>query len=308
MISLSVSSRLLASSLSMVLALAATSCDDGDAPTEVGNAGGGCSEAGPLTRDLLPTFASEETTTIENPCLEFVGLLSQVTGLIPDNDRTMVGGFLGAVGDLTDRVAKVADLVECGYQTDRLAIVLYQNKATRWSIGIVAIVRGDVAAAVSTSICFLRKQVPLTGPTDAYLSGPEGPQPGLCFDVVRRTRGGESYTVMWLGSSDFMCWDLNNQLNSGRSTSGGITATVKAVPDVAVRSGPSTKAAMVGRVPTGAVGVVSCYVRGETVTGRRGTSARWDLTTINGLTGFIADVWLDTAGDVATRVKRCASP
>ncbi len=301
--------RLVAGATVLLIALGAARCgSSSDGSKGDGTAtGGACRQPGPLTKDLLPTFGADETKTVQNPCLGFVDLLSQVTDLIPTGERRLVTDFTEGVGEIAKKVAKIGDLVECGYEKDRLAIAIYQNHQTVWSIGVVAVVRGDLQAAVDTSLCYLRKQLPLSIPTETYLGGPEGPTPTFCFDTVRRTRNAENYTVLWLGSSDFMCLDLNSQLNTGSSTGDGISATVKAVPDVAIRSGPSTKTAIVGRAGTGAVGNVTCYSKGETVTGRRGTSDRWDQTKINGMTGFIADVWLDTGGDVAAKIKPCQS-
>ncbi|GEM_PF-2895045 len=306
----SVLTRLMTGSVVLLVAFGTAGCRAGDPPGAGGSGGAGgssgaCRQAGPLTRDLLPTFGAAETTTKQNPCFGFADLVSQATGLIPVGDRSSVDDFIRGVDTLVKRVAALADVVQCGYETDRLAIAIYQNHATLWSVGVVAVVRGDLGAALDTSVCFLRKQLSPPGSDASYVSGPAGPQPTFCFDAVSRTRGGERYTVMWVGSSDFMCWDLTNQLDSGRPEGDGITSTVKAVPDVAVRSGPSTRTALVGRADTGEVGEVSCYRRGETVSGRRGTSDLWDLTTVNGMTGFIADVWLDTGGDVTKKIKPC---
>ena len=118
-----------------------------------GGSGGACRTAGPLTKEFLPTFGSD-TTTRQNPCLAFVDLLGQVNGLIPATERAALELFR----DKLAAVATAADVIECGYEKDRLAIAIYQNKTTLWSIGVVAVVRGDVGAVVSVAICALAKQ------------------------------------------------------------------------------------------------------------------------------------------------------
>ncbi|GAA2374078.1 hypothetical protein Cme02nite_03070 [Catellatospora methionotrophica] len=72
-----------------------------------------------------------------------------------------------------------------------------------------------------------------------------------------------------------------------------------------VRAGPTTKSAIVGRVEAGRVVAVDCYLEGEQVSGRRGSSTRWDHLRYGELSGFVADVWLDTGGPIAQKVPRC---
>lgn len=312
----SVPIRLLAGATALLVLLCGADCDEdagngtkdkAAAPAVAGTAGG-CGKAGSLTRDLLPTLAAEETTTIQNPCLKFVDLVGQVTDVFPPGDRTRSAEFLTGVGDLANKVATVSAVAECAYERDRLAIAIYQDLKTKWSMGIVAVVRGDLAAAVVGAQCYLLSKLPIdVGGGFGFRADTNLPTPAFCFDTLRRTVKGDSYTVLWLGSSDLMCHALDNQLNSGAPAGNGIRATVKASPNVVVRAGPSTTMALVGRAQTGAVGVVTCYVEGEKVTGRRGTSNRWDQTTVNDLTGFVADVWLDTGGDITTQVQRCPS-
>lgn len=315
MASTSARMRLFAGATALLLTLGAADCGGGQGSGTVPGGGGqrvaaspaepGCRQPGPVTRDLLPTFGAEETTTIHNPCLQFVGLLANVRTVIPADQLQRVDEFSRGLGTLVDRVAKVADAVECGYEQDRLAIAIYQNIKYGYSVGVVAVVNGDLQALVEGAACYLSKQLTL-GFSNGFLNGSQQPRADFCFDAVTRTRQGRRYTVLWVGSTDFMCMDLTGQLKPGRSEGNGVTATVKAEPRVVVRSGPTTHAAVVGRVDAGQVGVVDCYIEGQQVSGRRGTSRLWDHTTVGDLTGYIADSWLDTGGDITRKVPRCA--
>jgi hypothetical protein len=306
--------RLRAACLAAVLTLtfSAAACgpfdDDssssGSAPLAGGGGGGGnnggkagCSQAGPLTKDFLPLFPPGTTKMIENPCLKLVGLVSEVTGLIPEGDRGTVTEFLGKVGDLADRAAKVGDAVECGYETDRLALAIYQDKKTLWSIGVTAVVRGDIDAVVEGALCYLLKQLPFG--LGQGVANPENPQFMVCVDAQRRHRGNDDYTVLWLGSSDVMCDSLTRQLKPGERVGDEITAAVKASPTLMLRATPSTSAEVLFKLDAGDVVTVSCWTEGEKVSGRRGSSTRWDKTNIGTIEGYLADVWLDT-GDNPT--------
>lgn len=308
--------RMFAGATALVLTLAAADCG-GDPPSGGGAAGGGqnriatssgpdpgCRQPGPVTKDLLPTFGVDETTTVQNPCLSFVGLLANIRSVFPNDATKVLEEFDKGLGQVVDRVAKVADAVECGYEQDRLAIAVYQNVRYRYSVGVVAVVNGDLRALVEGTACYLIKQVTLGQGGDIFFA--EGPPRGaFCFDGTTRTRQGRKYTVIWAGSTDQMCRDLLGQLKPGRKDGDGVGATVKADPRVIVRSGPTTLTAIVGRIDAGKVGVIDCYLEGEQVSGRRGSSRLWDHFTYGGLSGFVSDVWLDTGGPITGKVPRC---
>jgi hypothetical protein len=262
---------------------------------------GGCREAGPLTRDFLAQFPARGTRTITNPCLEFPELVEQVTGLVPSSDRSKAAQLVTGLRDIAGRIGTIGDVAACGYETDRLALEIYQDRKFQWSIGVVAVIRGDVGALVDTAKCFLRKQLPFD-PRPQVIA-PEEPQPDFCLEGRVRDRGGERYTVLWLGSSDFMCGDLEGQLRSGRERDGGYSATVKASPDVAVRAKPGTQEKELRRAAGGEVMVVRCYLTGELVTGRRGESSKWFHVPLDG--GYVSGAWLDT-GDAADKPGECA--
>lgn len=304
--------RVFAGAVAVLLALA-----PGDCAGDQGNSGGGgtvekeavrppagCEQPGPLTRDLLPTFDPAETDTALNPCLRFADLLGAVTDLIPaGQSRVDNKVFLNTVGTVVDRVATVAGVAECAYEQDRLAISLYADRAYRWSVGVVIVIRGDVEAALTGAACWLYEKLPgWVFPRDFTERTTPVPQP--CVEALRRERDNQSYTVLWLGSSDFMCAALANQITAGAPSGDGIKATVKAKPNATVRSGPGVIAA-VGKARSGSVGTVRCWTEGQRVDGRRGESNVWDQIDIDDMHGYIADIWLDTGGDVTTKVPRC---
>ncbi|MEU5865329.1 hypothetical protein ABZ815_29465 [Nonomuraea sp. NPDC047529] len=87
-----------------------------------------------------------------------------------------------------------------------------------------------------------------------------------------------------------------------------VTGVVRAVPDVGLRSEPRVDSKVPARIPTGHRGTVSCYVRGsQSISGWGGTNPYWNYTEIDGRTGYIPDVWLDTGGDITTQVPECGS-
>jgi hypothetical protein len=274
-----------------------------------GGASAGCQQPGPRTFDLLASFPPTTYTTIQNPCVGFASLLAQVTELIPEVDRTTkteVKKFTEHVDTFAGNLAKLGDVVECGYRTDRLAMAIYQDKQTLWSVGIVGVVRGDIDAVTQVSACFLLQQLPF-GAGDIFRDGSTRPQPKFCADTRRRQKDNESYTMVWLASSDVMCRSLAAQLSPGKGSSGKVSATVKATPDVAIRSGPSTSTSVVARAQPGQIVTVMCYSKGENISGRRGSGDTWDRVTAGDVTGYISDVWLDTGGDIRTQTKDCAA-
>jgi hypothetical protein len=286
-----------------ICAVLLAGCDPEPAPPEAGPSTAGCADAGPRTRDFLPQFPAG-TRAVVNPCLG-LGDLGDVIDLIPAGDRAKIGPFVKGIAGLARKVLTFDSLAECGYRTDRLALGLYQDRGTRWSVGVVAVTRGRVDAVKDTAKCFLLDQVPfLPGAASPVSSGPAQPQPAFCVDTVHRSRGGQEYTVLWLGSSDTMCGDLGAQLTAGAEAGDGLTATVKASPDVTVRAGASTKAREIRRAPAGQVVVVGCYRVGEKVDGRRGASDRWYRLLDEDGEQYIAGAWLDT-GDRADRPGRC---
>ncbi|MFF5210056.1 hypothetical protein [Streptosporangium sp. NPDC000396] len=85
-----------------------------------------------------------------------------------------------------------------------------------------------------------------------------------------------------------------------------VTGVVRAVPDVGLRAEPRADSPVPTRIPTGHQGTVSCYVRGsQNISGWGGTNPYWNYTHIDGRTGYIPDVWLDTGGDITDQVPEC---
>jgi Deoxyribonuclease NucA/NucB len=87
----------------------------------------------------------------------------------------------------------------------------------------------------------------------------------------------------------------------------GRKGTVMATPDVALRATAGGTAAPVTRIPGGHSGTVTCYAVGDQASGWGGTNNLWDKLTIDGHAGYIADVWLDTGGDITKQgVPTCS--
>jgi hypothetical protein len=273
------------------------------APPEATMTKAGCVDAGPRTRDFLPQFPGD-VRTIVNPCLGLSDLTGVIIDLIPDAQRNTVRPFIAGIKGLVDKVLAINALAECGYRTDRLALGIYQDRATPWSVGVVAVTRGRVDAVLETSKCFLLDQIPFAPGIKVRSTGPVQAQPKYCAQTQRRFRAGQDYTVRWLGSSDVMCANLGVQLTPGAAAGRGVTATVKASPSVTVRAGTSTRSRAIRREPAGQTVVVTCYRTGQTVSGRRGASNRWYKLQTDGGDQFISGIWLDT-GDRTDQPARC---
>jgi hypothetical protein len=248
--------------------------------------GGGCPPAGTRSGGLLPKLDEGSYTSIENPCLPYVDLVSEVTQRIVPGQRPQVNQFLDNLGRFADRLGQVNDAVECAYQTDRLAVRIYQSRRNSWAVGVVAVLRGRVGAVADTAACFLIKQIPLLDLATQGI-GPDQDTPSYCFDTSHQRRADEDYTIMWIGSSALTCRGLQDGLVPGD----GRLVAVKARPDVSLRAGPSTGDRVLRKVPDGTLGRVTCYRLGEAVKG----DEAWARTTVLGDTGWIAATYLDSA-------------
>ncbi|GAA4582540.1 hypothetical protein GCM10023194_17530 [Planotetraspora phitsanulokensis] len=100
----------------------------------------------------------------------------------------------------------VNDAAECAYETDHLAIGAYHHEDTPWSIGVVAVVRGDLDALVDGGVCWLLKRLELPLPTAGV--APDQIAPRFCADAVVRRSNGYRFTILWIGSSNVMCGSL----------------------------------------------------------------------------------------------------
>ncbi len=180
--------------------------------------GNGCAQPGSLTRSLLPDLSGDQIRTVaEDPCLKFAQLADRVLSIVPASQRSNLQGgetsFLPKLTQFANRVIAVNDAAECAYKTDRLAIGIYQHQNYLWSVGVVAVIRGDLPATVlDVGACLLmEKLTPLSG--DRLRSAASGPQPAVCADHNTVSRGNQKYTLMWLGSSDRMCNQLSGKLD-----------------------------------------------------------------------------------------------
>ncbi|MCR8846370.1 SH3 domain-containing protein [Paenibacillus sp. SC116] len=66
---------------------------------------------------------------------------------------------------------------------------------------------------------------------------------------------------------------------------------------VNLRAAATTSGNIVTAVPSGQNVYVRCYVRGETVTGKYGTSNIWNRAFYNDKWGFISDTYVKTGSD-----------
>ncbi|MBM7077684.1 transglycosylase SLT domain-containing protein [Micromonospora humida] len=86
-----------------------------------------------------------------------------------------------------------------------------------------------------------------------------------------------------------------------------VTGTILANPSLNIRTGPGTTYGIAGSVNYGATVRIACYTFGEYVSGGYWPSSTWDRITnpATGVTGYVADTWVNTTYDVKTMVGRC---
>ncbi|MBO3747223.1 hypothetical protein J5X84_14185 [Streptosporangiaceae bacterium NEAU-GS5] len=173
-----------------------------------------CPAPGPITRSQLPALDGA-ARIMENPCLSVAGMVDNVLGFVPDEmleGEQEIKRFSRGLKTFVGRVTVVNDAVECAYKTDHLAVAVYQDPKYSWSLGMVAVVRGDVDALVHTAACLLEEQVPFLSDVSLRDVGP--PHPRFCADAVSRDSQGYSFKVLWVASSDTMCGELTYAINN----------------------------------------------------------------------------------------------
>lgn len=142
-----------------------------------------CPTPGPLTRSQLPAFPSADGVgrISQNPCLPLAGLTDRILGFVPRNGDPEYTKFRSGVGQFVGKLDAANDLAQCAYETDRLAVGVYQHTATPWSIGMVAVVRKDLKGIVDIGACWLPGRLPFPLRTQAVAprgsSRPTAPTP-----------------------------------------------------------------------------------------------------------------------------------
>lgn len=202
--------------------VSATSAGGGGAPTGGAGtatagttAGGNCGRSGSRVGHWLPVLDDADPrqaniTTHENPCLPLSGLIGLVDAVIPSQVPDLAGRrveyFRTEVRRTASRFVAAHDGIECGYQTDGLAVVTYQHVEHPWSVGLVVVVRLGFDAIIDAGFCYLGKQLGVDGPHDSTRSDGNQPQPTFCGLAAQpRSADGERYAVVALGTSTWMC-------------------------------------------------------------------------------------------------------
>ncbi|MEU6782892.1 hypothetical protein ABZ912_27165 [Nonomuraea angiospora] len=209
--------------LTAILALSfVTACEDfpqQDTPpraaqTKAPPKKGFCPAAGPITRSLLPSPEGVERIAT-NPCLGVNDLIGLALDAIPEQkmaDEAELRSFRQGVRTFATRVTVAADAVDCAYENDHLAVSIYQDPKYDWSLGLVAVVRGDLEAAAEDAVCLLLKQVPFLPDVRPRADGP--PEPKFCAGAVSREARGYSFMILWIADSDAMCRSLTHTIRA----------------------------------------------------------------------------------------------
>lgn len=169
-----------------------------------------CPTPGPLTGSQFPAFprADKVSKINQNPCLPLVGVADQILGFVPKSGNPKYTSFRNGLGQFVGKLNAANDLAECAYETDRLAVGVYQHDGTPWSIGLVAVVRKDLKGIADIGACWLPKRLPFPLPTQGI--APDEIKPDYCADAVTRKSNGHTFTIMWIGSSNVMCGSLDH--------------------------------------------------------------------------------------------------
>jgi hypothetical protein len=178
----------------------------------------GCTAPGPQTGAMLPLFnGSTQKTDItrirKNLCVSVVDLVAQVTPYAAEieklDQKVKLKAFINKVDRVGGALGTFAATAECAYQTDRLAIGIYQHDNYPWSLAVVAVVRGGVDAAGDVAACYFfgPSGTPNAAPPDNRQQ--QGPILEIDADIASQVRNGEHFTVFWVSSSDWMSETLH---------------------------------------------------------------------------------------------------
>jgi hypothetical protein len=77
-----------------------------------------------------------------------------------------------------------------------------------------------------------------------------------------------------------------------------------ATAGINIRPEPNTSAPPIGNVPDGVPLLLQCSTYGQSVTSAGGTTSVWDQVTYNGVTGYVADAFINT-GQLTPAVPGC---
>jgi hypothetical protein len=126
--------------------------------------------------------------------------------------HTRISDAAGWVSAASGRVLAANDAVSCAYETDSLAIRIYQQKDHAWSVGVVAVIRGSIDSAVAVTVCYFEKGLGVRNEPGPRTT--PGPHWKPCADVAQPAHNGEVYTVLVAGSSDEMCRFVGKAMSS----------------------------------------------------------------------------------------------
>lgn len=144
----------------------------------------------------MPTVDAS-IATFPNPCLSYSDLVGTVTDYIPEPDRTTYAAkrFVFKVGLVANQFATAADLAECLYRADQLAIQVYQERDVPLSVGVAVVLGISAEAVEDVASCYLFDE-------------PPGQDPGFAepeFDPCLDIESDNSFVVFKVGLTETMC-------------------------------------------------------------------------------------------------------
>jgi hypothetical protein len=245
--------------------------------------------------NLLPPPDAARYLVSTNPRLPG-GLAADVNQLldqIPATDQPRARSFIAGTRFFAGRLPTAQTNPACGYQPGELAVRLYQDRGSAWSVGLAVVAAGTLANVFDeASPCFLGHRIDAMIP----VSADDSPAPAFCDAQPR-----DGFTVLTLGSTVGACADLT----------GSTTLPVRTVgdPDTALRAEPGTAGPPTLRVRPGTVATVLCHRNGwARLTFPVGTpDILTGKSTEDEHTGYVAAADLDAGPDLPQRIRACAS-
>lgn len=178
----------------------------GGALKTTGPTTGLCPAPGPKISTALPDLTgSGIRSAATNPCVPFIDLVATVLGVTAEEDAVK-SAFKPALASFIERVNAANTVAECAYRTDNLGVRVYQENDRPTSIGLAIVIRHNVLAPAQIFDCYVKSSLNI--PQDPGVL----PEFRPCVDGANLTRGGETFTMVWAGSTEAVCGALEKSV------------------------------------------------------------------------------------------------
>lgn len=166
-----------------------------------------CPAPGPKISTALPDLTgSGIRSAVTNPCVPFVDLVAAVLDVTAEEDAVK-SAFTPTLARFVERVNAVNTTAECAYRTDNLGVRVYQEDNRPTSIGVAIVIRHNVLAPAQIFECYVKSSLGI--PQDPGVL----PEFRPCVDGANLVREGETFTMVWAGSTEAVCDALQRSAN-----------------------------------------------------------------------------------------------